>query len=135
MARRDQPHHDAPHDEAISQTIWTLQNHRCNIQSGLSTGITTPMEGPQHVSCFSPITLSRNDNTQTKLPRTTPRRHRWRERVGSKRNRGIKTLWAVEEAAILNSMGGIFRSTRFLGTGRRDMHTKSYMRLREMTEG
>src|SRR6266576_5381338 len=124
MARRDQPHHDAPHDEAITKTIWTLQSHRCNIQSGLSTGITTPMEGPQRVSCFSPITLSRNDNTRTKLPRTTPRHHRWRERVGSKRDCGIKTPWAVEEAAILNSVGRIFRSTRLLGTGRRDTRTK-----------
>src|SRR6266567_5738990 len=105
MVRRHQPHHDAPYNEAITQTIWTLQNHRCNIQSGLSIGITAPMEGPQRVSHVSPIALLRNNNTRTKLPRATPRCHRWGERVGSEGNRGIKTLWAVKEATILNSVG------------------------------
>src|SRR6266566_1922335 len=100
MVGRHKPHHDAPHDKTTTQTIWTLQNHRRNIQSGLSIRTTTPMEDSQCVPCLPPITLSQNNNTWTKLPRTAPRHHRWRKGVGSKRDHGIKTLWAVEEAAI-----------------------------------
>src|SRR6266576_6140941 len=103
MVGRYKPHHDTPHDKTTTQTIWTLQNHRHNIQSGLSIRTTAPMEGSQRVPCFPPITLSRNNNTRTQLPRTTPRRYQWGKGVGSKRNCGVTTLRTLEKAAILNS--------------------------------
>src|SRR6266576_5580056 len=91
MARRHKPRHDTPHSETTTQTIWTLQNHQHNIQSGLSIGTATPMEDSQRVPRFPPIALSQNDNARAQLPRATPRRHRRGEGVGSEGNRGIKT--------------------------------------------
>src|SRR6266566_5717941 len=135
MARGHEPLHDAPYSKATTQTIRTLQNHQRNIQSGLSIGTTAPMEDPQRVPRFPPIALPRNDNARAQLPRATPRRHRRRKGAGGKGNRGIKALWAVEEAAILNPMGRILGGTRFLGTGRRDTRAGSHTRLRGPTKG
>src|SRR6266576_765908 len=131
MVGRHKPHHDVPYDKTTTQMIWTLQNHRRNIQSGLSIGTTAPVEGSQRVPCFPPITLSRNDNTRTKLPRTTPRCYQRGEGVGSEGNHGITALRTLEKAAILNPMGRIFRSTRLLKTGGRDTCTGSHTELRE----
>src|SRR6266566_1175603 len=135
MARGHEPLHDAPYSKTTTQTIRTLQNHQRDIQSGLSIGTTAPMEDPQRVPRFPPIALSRNDDTRAQLPRATPRRHRRGKGVGGEGNRGIKALWAVEEAAILNPVGGIFGGTRFLGTGRRNTRAGPHTRLQEPTKG
>jgi hypothetical protein len=78
-----------------------------NIPSHLLPQPPTPFENTPHFPHIPAHPILRNNPTQTKLPRTTPR-HCWRRgRMGGGTNNQNTSLWMKQETSISRQMEGI----------------------------
>ena len=116
MVGRHQLKNHSPHRKTGPQVLWTIPHHEQNLQRRVPTRTPPTMENSQCVSHLPTNSIQGNQNSQGKLPRTSPGHHRRGTGIQSGGNLGVKMDRKELHPPVLSQVEGVLTSARLLGT-------------------